>query len=86
MRQMPSQRTTLKNALTSESSSNTAAKERQEQTSHLSQAQMVQSPAHGGLMLDYNTSPDLSEKAREMHLPTTEPGNQQQQESGEPQT
>lgn len=48
--------------------------------------QMAQSPAHGGLVLGYNRSLNPSKKTKEMHLPTTEPGNQQQQESGEPQT
>lgn len=83
MRKMPSQRYILKNALTSEGSSNTASKQRWEQRP---QRQMAQSLAHGGLVLGCNTSPNPSRKAREIHLPTTEPGNHQQQESGEPQT
>lgn len=80
MGQMPIQRGPLKNAPTSEGSSNTAPKERWEQRSHLSQTQMTNGAVPGpwwGLVLGHNRSPNLSKKAREMHLPTTEPGNQQ---------
>lgn len=50
-RQMPSKRSKLINALTSEDPSNTVPKERREQRSHLNQAQTAQSPVHGGLVL-----------------------------------
>lgn len=81
---MPSKRSKLMNALTSEDPSNTVPKEetRAEVTPESSTNGAVPSPWWPCA----NTSPNSSKTAREVHLPTTEPGNEQQQESGEPQT